>query len=150
MVVSALFDLPFGDEDNAQSRDANVLTRLLSNIEVAPILTIGSGRSVDPLTGLDSSRTHTFPLSSRPLGFARNSLTTPSTAVLDVRVLKFLKIGEHAELDFVAESFNLLNHTNVVQVGAWSGPLLTPTDTFTHPTEATNPRQFQFSLDFEF
>ena len=150
MVVSALFDLPFGDEDNAQSRDANVLTRLLSNIEVAPILTIGSGRSVDPLTGLDSSRTHTFPLSSRPLGFARNSLTTPSTAVLDVRVLKFLKIGEHAELDFVAESFNLLNHTNVVQVGAWSGPLLTPTDTFTHPTEAINPRQFQFSLDFEF
>jgi hypothetical protein len=148
--VSALFDLPFGDEDDAGSGNASSITRVLSNIEVATILTIGSGRPVDPLTGLDSSRTHTFPLSSRPLGFARNSLTTPATAVLDVRLLKFFKIGEHGRLDVVAESFNVLNHVNVVQIGAWVGSRLTPVSTFARPTEALNPRQFQFSLDFEF
>lgn len=150
LAVSALFDLPFGDEDSAQSGNANLLTRILSNIEVATILMIGSGRPVDPLTGFDSNRTHTFPLSSRPLGFQRNSLMTPSTAVLDLRVLKFFKIGEHGKLDVVGESFNLLNRTNVVQVDPWFGPQLTPVSMFRHPTEALNARQFQFSLDFEF
>jgi hypothetical protein len=105
---------------------------------------------MDPLTGFDSSRTHTFPLSSRPLGFARNGLMTPATAVLDMRTLKFFKIGEHGKVDVVAESFNLLKRTNVVQIGPWFGPQLTPATTFARPTEALNPRQFQFSLDFEF
>ena len=150
--VSALFDLPFGDEEGGArgGSDENVLTRILSNIEMAPIVTIESGRPVDPLTGLDSSRTHTFPLSSRPLGLGRNSLLTPATAVLDLRVLKFFKIGEHGKLDVVAESFNLLNRANVVQIGQWFGPQLTPVTTFGHATEALDPRQFQFSLDFEF
>ena len=111
---------------------------------------VGSGRPVNPLTGLDSNRTHTFPFSSRPLGFARNSLMTPSTVVFDLRILKFFKIGDHGKLDVVAESFNLLNRTNVVQVGPWFGIQLSPTKTFARPTEALNPKQFQFSLDFEF
>src|SRR5439155_13664494 len=119
----------------------SILTRILSDIEVAPILTFGSGRPVDPLTGSDSSRTHTFPLSSRPLGFPRNSLMTPTTAVLDLRMLKFFKVGEHGKLDVVAESFNLLNHLNVVQVGPWFGPQLTPATTFGRPTQALNSRQ---------
>jgi carboxypeptidase family protein/TonB-dependent receptor-like protein len=152
IAVSALFDLPFGDEEEKapSGNSENLLTRVLSNIEVASILMVGSGRPVNPVTGLDSSRTHTFPFSSRPLGFARNSLLTPSRVVFDLRILKFFKIGDHGKLDLVAESFNLPNRTNVVQVSPWFGAQLSPTKTFARPTEAGNPRQFQFSLDFEF
>ena len=124
--MSALFDLPFGDEDDTGSGHASVITRVLSNIEVAPILTIGSGRPVDPLTGLDSSRTHTFPLSSRPFGFARNSLTTPSTAVLDVRLLKFFKIGEHGKLDFVRSRSIYLTARTLFKLALGLVPSLLP------------------------
>jgi hypothetical protein len=75
---------------------------------------------------------------------------TPSTTVLDMRMLKFFKVGEHGKLDLVAESFNLLNRTNIVQVGPWFGAQLAPVSTFARPIEALNPRQFQFSIDFEF
>jgi hypothetical protein len=69
---------------------------------------------INPLTGFDANRSDAFPLSSRPLGFGRNSLATTSQVQFDLRVLKFFKVGEHGKLDFVVESFNLLNHTNVV------------------------------------
>jgi len=152
LALSALFDLPFGEENEVRNGRAseNPLTRVLSNIEIAPILTIGSGRPVDPLTGFDSNRTHTFPLSSRPLDHPRNSLRASPMAVLDLRVLKSYKIGEHGKFDIVAESFNLLNHQNIIQVGPWFGPQLVPVASFGRPIDALNPRQFQFSLDFEF
>ena len=51
-----------------------------------------------------------LPLSSRPLGFGRNSLPTPTQVKFDLRVLKFFKVGEHGKLDSVTESFNVLNH----------------------------------------
>ena len=151
-VVSALFDLPIGDEGSDKNSGANhsVVTGLLSNIEMAPIFTIGSGRPVNPITGSDSARTHTMPLGSRPLGFARNSLITPTTAVLDLRILKFFKFGEHGKLDVVAESFNPLNRTNVSQLNTWFGTQLSPVPSFGKPAEALNRRQLQFSLDFEF
>jgi hypothetical protein len=56
-------------------------------------LTFESGRPVNPLTGLDSNQSHAFPLSDRPLGFARNSLNTPALATMDFRVLKYFPFG---------------------------------------------------------
>jgi len=47
------------------------LTQAFSHIEVAPILTLGSGRPVNPLTGLDSNQSHAFPISARPLGLGK-------------------------------------------------------------------------------
>ncbi len=117
---------------------------------MAPILNIGSGRPVDPLTGFDSNRTHTYPFSARPLGYGRNSLSTPATAVLDLRVLKFFNVGEHGKFDIVAEGFNLFNRTNVSQLNPYFGADLSPTPNFGSPMEALNKRQLQFSLDFEF
>ena len=48
---------------------------------------------MNPLTGLDSSRTHALPLSSRPLGLGRNSLETPAAVSLDLLVLKYFPFG---------------------------------------------------------
>jgi hypothetical protein len=89
-------------------------------------------------------------LSSRPLGFGRNSLVTPRQVLFDLRVLKFFKIGEHGKLDFVVESFNLLNNTNVVALNQLYGAVGSPLPEFARPNKAGIPRQLQFSIDFEF
>lgn len=148
-VFSGTFDLPFGDEDEGKKPRA-LTSKLFGNIETAPILTVGSGRPMNPLTGFDANRTGAFPFASRPLGFPRNSLRTGTQAQLDLRVLKFFKVGEHGKLDLVVESFNLLNHTNVVALNQYYGALIPPLPSFATPNKAGIPRQLQFSLDFEF
>ena len=148
-VFSGTFDLPFGDEDEGKNR-GGIISKVFGNIEAAPILTIGSGRPINPLTGFDANRSGSFPLSSRPLGSGRNSLRTGTQVQLDLRVLKYFKVGEHGKLDVVVESFNLLNHTNVVALNQFFGPEDTPLPSFSTPNKAGIPRQLQFSLDFEF
>jgi outer membrane receptor protein involved in Fe transport len=148
-VFSGTFDLPFADQEEGK-KSSGAIAKLLGNIETAPILIIGSGRPINPLTGFDASRSGAFPLSSRPLGFGRNSLSTPAQVEFDLRVLKFFKIGEHGKLDFVAESFNLLNHTNVVSLNQFYGAESSPLPVFATPNKAGIPRQLQFSIDFEF
>jgi hypothetical protein len=148
-VLSGTFDLPFGDEDEGQ-KSSGVIAKVFRNIEAAPILIVGSGRPFSPLTGFDANRSGASPLSSRPLGFGRNSLSTSAQVQFDLRVLKFFKIGEHGKLDFVAESFNVLNHTNVVALNQFYGAESAPLSVFAKPNKAGIPRQLQFSIDFEF
>jgi hypothetical protein len=76
--------------------------------------------------------------------------TTTGQVQFDLRVLKFFKIGEHGKLDFVVESFNVLNHTNVVALQQFSGAESSPLPEFAAPNKAGIPRQLQFSIDFEF
>ena len=149
LVFSGTFDLPFGDQEDGK-KTSDVLDRLFSNIEAAPIIIIGSGRPINPLTGFDANRSDAFPLFSRPFGFGRNSLATPGQVQFDLRVLKFFKIREHGKLDFVVESFNLLNHTNVVALNPFYGAQSSPLTEFATPNKASIPRQLQFSIDFEF
>ncbi len=148
-VFSGTFDLPFADEEQSK-KSTGVIAKVLGNIEVAPILILGSGRPINPLTGFDASRSGAFPLSSRPLGFGRNSLVTSRQVQFDLRVLKFFKIGERGKLDFVAESFNVLNHTNVVSLNQFYGVASSPIPGFAMANKGVIPRQLQFSVDFEF
>jgi len=153
-VFNALWDLPIGEEegDKGGKREGSAgwFTQTFSHIEVAPILTLGSGPPVDPLTGLDSNQSHAFPLSARPLGLGRNSLNTPALATMDFRVLKYFPFGSVKHLDVVAEFFNLFNSTNVSQINPGFGSGLTPMPGFKQPVDGTGARQIQFSLDFEF
>src|SRR5713226_5678952 len=48
----------------------------------------------------------------------------------------------------VAESFNVLNHTNAVSLNQFYGPENSPIPVFTRPNKAGIPRQLQFSIDF--
>ena len=50
-------------------KSSGLIDKVFGNIEAAPILIIGSGRPINPLTGFDANRSGAFPLSSRPLGF---------------------------------------------------------------------------------
>jgi len=148
-VFSGTFDLPFAVEEEGR-KSSGVMAKLFGNIEAAPILIIGSGRPINPLTGFDANRSGAFPFSSRPLDFGRNSLATTSQVQLDLRVLKFFKVGEHGKLDFVVESFNLLNHTNVAALNQFYGADNPPIPVFATANKAGIPRQLQFSIDFEF
>lgn len=155
LVFSGTFDLPFGDEDKPRHaapkpKASRLFDDVLGHVEMAPIVTLESGCPVDALTGLDSNRADAFPLSSRPLGFSRNSLRTPGLATVDLRVVKYIPFGGIRRLDFVVESFNLLNHTNVREIDPFFGPGSVAETGFGLPLDAFNPRQLQFSLDFEF
>ena len=152
-VFNALWDLPIGEEeskDGKSEESAGWLAQAFSHIEVAPILTLESGRPVNPLTGLDSNQSHAFPLSARPLGLSRNSLNTPALATVDFRVLKYFPFGEAKRLDVVVEFFNLFNSANVSQINPVFGSGSTPIPGFRQPIAGTGARQIQFSLDFEF
>jgi len=152
-VFNALWELPIGDEEDKgvkSEENTGWLTQTFSHIEVAPILTLESGRPVNPLTGLDSNQSHAFPLSARPLGLGRNSLSTPALATIEFRVLKYFPFGGAKRLDLVAEFFNLFNSANVSQINPVSGAGLTPIPGFKQPIAGTGARQIQFSLDFEF
>src|SRR5262249_25966959 len=72
-VASALFDLPIGEEEDRQpGEQPGFWTRVFQNIEMAPVLTIESGRPANPLTGADSAQSEAFPLTARPSGLTRN------------------------------------------------------------------------------
>src|SRR6266851_772658 len=152
-VFNALWELPMGDEEEKGGKseeNTGWLTQTFSHIEVAPILTLESGRPVNPLTGLDSNQSHAFPLSARPLALGRNSVKTPALFTMDLRVLKYFPFGGAKRLDLVAEFFNLFNRANVSQINSVFGSGLTPVPGFRQPVAGTGARQIQFSLDFEF
>ncbi len=150
LVFNALWELPIGDEEAGKAAQDNWITRVFGHIEVAPIFTVESGRPVNPLTGIDSSRSGAFPLSWRPLGFGRNSLRSPMLVNMDLRVLKYFPFGQTARLDLVGEAFNLFNRSNVTRINPVYGVGAVPQPGFLEPLAGAGARQIQFSLDFEF
>jgi hypothetical protein len=152
-VFNALWDLPLGEEENkvgASSAPSGQVAHIFSHIELASIFTIASGLPANPLTGLDSNRSHANPLSARPLDFGRNSLRLPAQVTMDLRILKYFPFGGMKRLDVVAEVFNLFNHANVAQINQVFGSTMLPMAGFAKPIGGTGARQWQFSLDFEF
>ena len=152
-VFNALWDWPIGDEDdNGGKRQEHPgwLTQAFRHVEMAPILIVESGRPMNPRTGLDSNQSHAFPLSARPLAFGRNSLSTPVSATMDFRVVKYVPFGGVRRLDVIAEAFNLFNGANVSEINPVFGPSLTPIPGFRQPVAGTGARQIQFSMDFDF
>jgi hypothetical protein len=150
LVFNALWELPIGDEENGQPPQPNWVTRIFGHLEIAPIVTVESGRPADALTGIDSNGSHPFPLSARPPGFGRNSLRTPVIGNMDFRILKYFPFGKTAHLDVVAEAFNLLNRANVAQVNPVFGVGLIAQPGFLQPLAGEGARRLQFSLDYEF
>jgi hypothetical protein len=151
-VINGLFDLPFGDDENDKNsaKKDGLVDAILSHIEIAPIITISSGRPVDPLTGSDEAQSGAYPFVDRPLGFSRNNLITKGFINFDLRALKYIPFGEKRRLDFVVEAFNLFNHPNHEKINPFFGSGIAPAISFGSFTAFTAPRQLRFSLDFEF
>ena len=135
--------------DAAKNANPGPIMKALTGLEFAPIVSIASGFRANPVTGLDSDRQHIFPFVSRPLGYSRNSLSTPVNVDVDLRILKMIPVaGGH--LDVVVESFNLLNHRNVSLLNTSFGSRTQAAPGLSSPIATSTARRVQFSLDYEF
>ncbi|MGI8770831.1 MAG: carboxypeptidase regulatory-like domain-containing protein [Acidobacteriaceae bacterium] len=136
-------------QDIAQGGSSSILQRALTGLEFAPIFSVHSGFRDNPITGVDSSLEHIYPFAARPLSVSRNSLQTPANVNFDLRVLKMVPLWR-GHLDIVAESFNILNHPNVLLLNPVYGSTSSPQQPFENPIENGDARRLQFSLDFEY
>ncbi len=91
-------------------------------------------------------------LISPPLGcsgnLGRNTFVRPNFFQWDLRIARKFYFTEKANLEFIADMFNLLNRNNKADVN----PLCDPQATCFagQPTAALDPRQFQFALKINF
>ena len=114
-------------------------------------MTLASGRPFNPLTGGDDLHTLALPLTARPSGYARNSLSGVAQYNVDLRILKRFWLNERRQLlDFAVDIFNLTNAVNVRELSPFTGHGAQPLANFGKPLDALNARRLQFSLEFEF
>ncbi len=147
LTASAIFELPVEEWGAAPLW----LKEGLKRITIAPAYTFGSGRPLNVLDSTDSLRTGAYPLSARPFGLGRNPNYGPSIKSLDLRVFKVVPVREgRAKFHIGAESFNLLNHTNVLRVSPFYAARDMRLQNYNRPIEIMNARQAQLFVAFEY
>jgi hypothetical protein len=132
-------------------KKAGLLSYLVNDWQLSPSYSIQSGLPYNITTtgtptnavggGINGSN-GTF----RVPGIARNAYSQPKTNVLDLRISKRFAVTEHAKLELLGESFNLINHQNVTAVNTLGYTLGTNSagNTLTFNTSPANPLVSQF------
>lgn len=131
--------------------------RLLNNNEFGVIATANSGERFSVLAGLDLN--NDLFLDDRPVGFKRNSETTPSLHNIDLRYSRSFRIRERFQLQAFAELQNLFNALGIIGynnvtvntdpiTGLMIGPL--PDFRTRNQSIAHESRQLQLGLRFSF
>ena len=94
--------------------------------------------------------TFQVPLVAPPAGcngnLGRNAFTSPNFFQVDLRLSRRIPLGERFKVDVIADSFNLLNRTNIAAVNQLCDPLAGSTCSAGQPTASYDARQFQFAL----
>jgi hypothetical protein len=88
---------------------------ILSGFEVSPIVRYNSGHPFNLLAGSDVNGDR-HSTNDRPIGAGRNTGLGPNYAAFDMRLSRLFKLGEKANLQLIAEGFNLTNRTNFASV----------------------------------
>ncbi|HLJ86687.1 MAG TPA: TonB-dependent receptor [Candidatus Angelobacter sp.] len=83
----------------------------LNGFQFSPIVRYNSGHPFNLLVGTDQNGDR-HGTNDRPAGAGRNTGLGPNYTDLDLRLSRQFKITERTHIQFVAEAFNLLNHTN--------------------------------------
>jgi Carboxypeptidase regulatory-like domain/TonB dependent receptor len=112
------------------------------------IFTYGSRLPFNVLLGTD--RNLDTNNNDRPLGVGRNTGRGFDFASLDLSLRRRFRLTERVDLQLIAEGFNLLNRSNFGVPNNTFGPGTTPRPTFGQPTQAFDPRQFQFGMKLSF
>jgi len=94
---------------------------VFSNFQFAPIFRYNSGHPFDLLAGADVNGDN-HSTNDRPIGAARNTGLGPDYIDFDMRISRSFKMGERANLQLMAEGFNLFNRTNFASVNNVVGP----------------------------
>jgi hypothetical protein len=139
--VTGVYELPLEKLPFAPDSWGNWLDKWT----LAPVIGLGTGRTLNTLLTTDLYRTGAYPISARPAGWPRNSQFAPRTVSVDVRLMKTIPFHhDRSRLQFGVEAFNLLNHTNRLRVSPYLGP------SYGAMVEAMNPRQVQLMIQFEY
>ncbi len=142
IALSGVYEIPL---DDWKSGGPGWLREALQEITLAPVVSYGTGRPLNQLATSDVYRTGAYPITARPEGFRRNADLMPRIASVDVRVMKTIPIRENrARLQFGAEFFNALNHSNPLRVSGYFTP------SYKGVIEVLNPRQVQLMMQFEY
>ncbi len=80
---------------------------VIATIQSGDVFNMGSNRVLNG----DPSTPSAF---QRPLFIGRNTLRTPRTSEVNVRYSRLFPLGERTNIEFIAESTNIFNRTNVV------------------------------------
>jgi hypothetical protein len=136
--------------------------KLLSGWTFSPIFVASSGRPFNVLAGVDNLGDR-HANNHRPLRAGRNIGQGPAFYSMDARLSRRFALGkETRNLEFIAEGFNLANHTNFRSINNTVGnitveqlpkPLVGVRGVPTNPlsfTSAYDPRQFQLGIKFNY
>jgi hypothetical protein len=140
LVVSGSFQTPEGKHDGLQ--------KALRGFQLSYIFTYASRLPFNILLGSD--RNFDTNNNDRPIGVGRNTGRGFDFASFDMRLSRHFHLTERLGLDVLAEGFNLLNRANFGVPNNTFGSGTTPNATFGQPTQAFDPRQFQFGLKVTF
>jgi carboxypeptidase family protein len=141
LVISGSLEMPKHSKPSS-------LQRVLSGFQLAYIFTYGSRLPFNVLLGTD--RNFDTNNNDRPRGVGRNTGRGFDFASLDLRVSRRFKLTEGVDLQLLAEGFNVLNRSNLGLPNNTIGSAATPLPTFRQPTQAFDPRQFQFGIRVNF
>jgi hypothetical protein len=141
LVVSGTLEAP-------KKRSESVATKFLNGFQVSYIFTYASRLPFNVLLGSD--RNFDTNNNDRPIGVGRNTGRGFDFASFDLRLRRRFQLSEHMDLDLLAEGFNLFNKANFGVPNNTFGSGATPSATFGQPTQAFDPRQFQFGLKLSF
>jgi hypothetical protein len=93
----------------------------LRDFQVSPIVRYNSGHPFNLLAGADVNGDR-HSTNDRPIGAARNTGQGPDYATFDMRLSRTFRLGEKANLQLLAEGFNITNRTNYGSVNNVVGP----------------------------
>jgi len=135
------------------------LQSALAGVRLAYFISYGSALPINPQAGSDlNNDTNT---NDRPAGMTRNSVRSPcwadpdlshvcGTATVDLRISRPFTIHGRHQVEILAEGFNVLNRTNVVNVNNTFGTGATPLPAYKQITAVSDKRQFQLGARWSF
>jgi hypothetical protein len=98
--------------------------------QLSPIVSYNSSHPFNLLVGSDVNGDRHF-TNDRPIGAPRNSGIGPTYTSFDMRLSRTFMVHERYGIEFIAESFNIANHTNDLAVNDLVPPLFGFSPTFT-------------------
>jgi hypothetical protein len=160
----------FSAEPHFFHRGHELLGHVFNDWKISTVINYGSGRPFNATVSGDPNQDGND-LNDRLPGYSRNAFTGPDYATTDLRLTRTVRFGERYKLNFVAESFNLLNRDNqrvaitsngmvasassfvqnsvTANVAPYPGYYQLPNN-FMKPNAAYSPRQIQLALKFIF
>jgi hypothetical protein len=91
---------------------AGWLAQAFNDWKIAGVITAGSGRPLDARISGDANQDDNSGNDRLP-GYGRNAFVGPDYATTDLRISRRVFAGDRFKIDFLAESFNLFNRSNL-------------------------------------